>query len=172
MKFARIAVIVLLGSILWAADKNGEWSVFGGDPGSTKYSRLSQINKANVKQLQPIWQWKTGEKSLPQYKTVPTRFEVTPLMIDGAIYPFHTLQSNGGVGCNLRKGNLELRSASLWVGTKSNQREFRAASRNCHLVGRQVAQGLSAHAWAPDRDRCTDGTAHPSFRQRRRGGPD
>lgn len=87
MRFVQISLLfLLLGSILCAGDQDGEWPFFGGDPGSMKYSRLSQIHKANVKQLAPVWEWKTGEKPLPQYKTIPTKFEVTPLMIGDVLY--------------------------------------------------------------------------------------
>jgi quinoprotein glucose dehydrogenase len=33
----------------------GEWTRYGGDPGSTKYAPLDQINKDNVARLRVAW---------------------------------------------------------------------------------------------------------------------
>jgi quinoprotein glucose dehydrogenase len=58
-----------------------EWLYYGGDPGGTKYSTLSDINAANVLQLKLAWQWKHWETP-----PAPGFFESTPLMIDGVLY--------------------------------------------------------------------------------------
>ena len=63
-----------------------EWPYYGGDPGATHYSRLDQINRDNVGNLKVAWEWKTGEAPLPEFKTTPGMFEVTPLMIGGVLY--------------------------------------------------------------------------------------
>jgi quinoprotein glucose dehydrogenase len=60
--------------------------VHGGDPGQTKYSPLDRINRANVAGLKVAWEWKSGEKGMPEYKTTPGPFEGTPIMIDGVLY--------------------------------------------------------------------------------------
>jgi len=63
-----------------------EWPFYGGDQGSSKYSTLDQINRGNVRNLKVAWEWKTGEKPLPELKTAPGTFEVTPLAIGGVLY--------------------------------------------------------------------------------------
>ena len=63
-----------------------EWLYYGGDPGNSKYSPLTDINAGNVQRLQIAWQWKHWETPLPQYGTTPGFFESTPLMIDGVLY--------------------------------------------------------------------------------------
>ena len=63
-----------------------EWLYYGGDPGGTKYSALTDINAGNVQRLQVAWQWKHWETPLEEYKTAPGFFESTPLMIDGVLY--------------------------------------------------------------------------------------
>jgi len=63
-----------------------EWLYYGGDPGGTKYSALTDINAGNVQRLQVAWQWKHWETPLEEYKTAPGSFERTPLMIDGVLY--------------------------------------------------------------------------------------
>jgi len=61
---------------------NGEWRVYGGDAGSTKYSALDQINASNVKQLEIAWRWKAENFGpRPDYN-----WEVTPLMVGGILY--------------------------------------------------------------------------------------
>ena len=60
----------------------GEWRVYGGDAGNTKYSPLDQINASNVKDLEIVWRWKAENFGpRPDYN-----WEVTPLMIDGVLY--------------------------------------------------------------------------------------
>src|SRR5260370_38090214 len=40
--------------------KPGEWRYLNGDPMSTRYSALDQINKDNFKDLKIAWRWKTA----------------------------------------------------------------------------------------------------------------
>ncbi len=63
-----------------------EWPFYGGDQGGSKYSPLDQINRSNVHDLKLAWEWKTGEAPMPEFKTTPGMFEVTPLMIGGVLY--------------------------------------------------------------------------------------
>jgi quinoprotein glucose dehydrogenase len=51
------------------ANKNGEWSTYGGDLGNTKYSPLDQINKDNFGKLKIVWRWRSADGFLS--KTVP-----------------------------------------------------------------------------------------------------
>ena len=37
------------------------WSAYGGGPEQIRYSRLGQINRGNVKQLQQAWVYDSGE---------------------------------------------------------------------------------------------------------------
>jgi quinoprotein glucose dehydrogenase len=51
-----------------------EWPVFGGDQGATRFSRLDQINRANVGKLEQAWLFRTGmgpQGPLASLKTVP-----------------------------------------------------------------------------------------------------
>jgi quinoprotein glucose dehydrogenase len=63
-----------------------EWLYYGGDPGNSKYSPLTDINGGNIERLQVAWQWKHWETPLAEYGTTPGFFESTPLMIDGVLY--------------------------------------------------------------------------------------
>ena len=78
-------------SLLWAQ----EWNYYGGDAGGSRYSRLTQINKKNVKQLKTAWIFDTGDFS-DGAGASPTRssFEASPLVIGGVMYvttPFDRL---------------------------------------------------------------------------------
>ncbi|MEE2638280.1 MAG: pyrroloquinoline quinone-dependent dehydrogenase [Acidobacteriota bacterium] len=72
---------------------NGEWPVYGGDQGGTKYSALDQIDGSNFSDLQIVWRWDSVDAAL-DLETLRERlgqisirgFQVTPLMIDGTLY--------------------------------------------------------------------------------------
>src|SRR5439155_24455921 len=63
-----------------------DWPAYAGDPGSTHYSALDQINRGNVANLKQLWEWKTGEEPLAEFKTTPGMFEGTPLKIGNRLY--------------------------------------------------------------------------------------
>src|SRR5947207_14069271 len=83
MKTALIALLAagLPASAQYGA-KDGEWRFYGGDPGTTKYSPLDQINAANVKELKVVWQWKSQNFG----RRPDFNWEVTPLMVGGVLY--------------------------------------------------------------------------------------
>jgi quinoprotein glucose dehydrogenase len=61
---------------------NGEWAVYGGDPGHTRYAPLTQIDASNVGELEIAWRWHAGN-----YGSNPMiRSSTTPLMVDGVLY--------------------------------------------------------------------------------------
>ena len=68
------------------ADRQGEWTHYAADAAATHYSPLMQITRENVGELAPAWEWKPGEKALPQFGTRPGAFQNTPLMIDNMLY--------------------------------------------------------------------------------------
>ncbi len=62
--------------------KNGEWSTYGGDLGSTRYSPLDQINASNFSKLEVAWRFKTDSLGpRPEFQ-----YESTPLMVKGVVY--------------------------------------------------------------------------------------
>ncbi len=61
---------------------DGEWRYNGGDPGSTRYAPLDQINRDNVASLEVVWRWKSANFGpAPEYN-----YRTTPLMVDGVLY--------------------------------------------------------------------------------------
>ena len=78
----RLLAAIWLCPLLFAQ----EWPFYGGDQGGSKYSPLDQINRSNAGNLEVAWEWKTGEAPLPEFKTTPGNFEVTPIMLGGVLY--------------------------------------------------------------------------------------
>lgn len=66
----------------------GQWGNYGNDPGGMRYSPLTQIDAANVKNLKVAWTYQTGELKTYEGTKLASKaaFEVTPLMIDGVLY--------------------------------------------------------------------------------------
>ncbi len=78
----RTFALVLLPVLAFSQN----WPYYGGDQAGSRYSPLTGITRTNVANLQVAWEWKTGEAPLPEFKTTPGMFEVTPLEIDGVLY--------------------------------------------------------------------------------------
>ena len=77
-----------------------EWPEYGNDPGSSRYSPLSEINRSNVASLKVAWTYRTGDvsdgKGTWNGKKIWARstFEATPLMTDDTLYvatPFNRI---------------------------------------------------------------------------------
>jgi glucose dehydrogenase len=45
-----------------------------------------QIDRKNVRNLQKVWEWRTGEKPMEAYGTRPGMFEATPVIADNVLY--------------------------------------------------------------------------------------
>ena len=72
---------------------DGEWRSYGGDPGSTKYSPLDQIDAGNFSDLRIAWRWASADADvdLEAIGSDDERLSIfglqaTPLMVDGVLY--------------------------------------------------------------------------------------
>jgi quinoprotein glucose dehydrogenase len=69
-----------------------EWPTYGNDPGSSRYSPLTEITKQNVKYLKVAWTYRTGDVSDAtgtwngQKIWAKSTFEATPLVVDDTLY--------------------------------------------------------------------------------------
>ena len=63
-----------------------EWPAFGGDLASTKFSKLTDIDRSNVARLAKAWEWATGEAPNPEFRTRPGSFQATPLMLGDTLF--------------------------------------------------------------------------------------
>lgn len=66
-----------------AAGEN--WTAYGGSGSGTRYSSLSQITKDNVKDLQLVWEFRTGDRKGPDDPDEFTN-QATPLKIGDLLY--------------------------------------------------------------------------------------
>lgn len=60
-----------------------EWASYGRDPGGSKYSPAKQITRDNVRELAPVWTYRTGDFGRGDGAV---RDETTPLFVDGVLY--------------------------------------------------------------------------------------
>jgi len=63
-----------------------DWPHYGGDPGGTRFSPLTQIDKGNVVRLEIAWEYHTGDVSEGANGRPWSAFEATPIVVDGAMY--------------------------------------------------------------------------------------
>ncbi len=59
------------------------WPHYGNDPGGMRYSPLTQITKANVRNLAVAWTYRTGD--VPRKEQLAA-FEATPILVDRTLY--------------------------------------------------------------------------------------
>ncbi len=89
-----LLTLALCGSApTWAqrGTPEGRWPAYGGDPGSTKYSPLDQIDGNTVKQLSVVWRWDSPDNAIvtahrADLPMLPWAFKATPVMVDGVLY--------------------------------------------------------------------------------------
>src|SRR3954469_23203184 len=60
-----------------------DWPAYAHDAGGTKFSPARQIDRRNVKNLVPIWTYRTGDYALGGGMA---RDETTPLFVDNVLY--------------------------------------------------------------------------------------
>jgi quinoprotein glucose dehydrogenase len=84
----RAAVPVVLAAVALSAcggepgRDHREWRVSSGDRGGTRYSSLDQIDRTNVRSLEPVWIFRTGDMQKAPASTI----QCTPIVIDGTMY--------------------------------------------------------------------------------------
>ncbi|HEY7839093.1 MAG TPA: PQQ-binding-like beta-propeller repeat protein [Terriglobales bacterium] len=156
MKPSRLALIVLSGLTLLGAQAN--WSNPGNDPGGTKFSTLTQITPANVKDLKVAWTYKVTEKPGGF-----TGWEVTPLVINGVLYTSTTggtlLALNASTGAKLwefdaktvtPQSNFAPRGISYWPGDAQMPPAIVATLTNGYLIQVDLKTGkLTQHNGKP-----------------------
>ncbi len=124
MLVAVAGAVALLGPVSTVAQSN--WASYGQDQGASRFSKLNQINAANVSKLERAWTFHTGVKGAN---------EATPVVIDSVMY---ISASNGYfavdavTGTQIWKydaGDTTLRGVTYWPGdAKSPARIIGAVS--------------------------------------------
>lgn len=86
-----LLLLVLAGCDSGSGGVEGDrdWLYHGGDPGSTKFSPLAQVNADNVSQLEIAWRWESPDNALrathPKLAP-PFLHEATPIAAGGVLY--------------------------------------------------------------------------------------
>jgi glucose dehydrogenase len=106
---------ILAFAAFLSANAQTEWTSYGGDPGSQRYSKLKQIDTKNVQNLKRAWTFHTGDSS--------GFFESAPLVINSVVY--FTSPNAGVFALELETGkqiwkyeakNFTRRGLSYWPG--------------------------------------------------------
>src|SRR5215831_4706964 len=117
-----IASLFLIHSIIaQQGAKNGEWRVYGGESGSTRYTPLDQINRDNIKDLKVAWAWKS-DRLVPNAQAGS---ETTPIMVNGTLY-FTMDQRRFVIAADAASGE------TLWIYRPNEGERFDKAPRKIH----------------------------------------
>jgi quinoprotein glucose dehydrogenase len=87
---AFISVLAALfsgwGSTVGRTGGVADWPAYGRDPGGSRYSPLTEINRGNVKTLRVAWTHRTGAAGQKANSARKAAFEATPILVDGTLY--------------------------------------------------------------------------------------
>ena len=72
----------LLATACDRGQPNGDWRATGGDPGTTRYSPIAQVDRANVGKLRVAWTYHTGDAPSGERSEI----QATPIVVDGVLY--------------------------------------------------------------------------------------
>ena len=123
--------------IVKADTEPGLWLTYSGNYQGHRYSALTQISPANVKQLHPVW----------VYQMNNSRTEVSPIVVDGVMY---LTEANSVIAVDVHTGR------SLWSWIRPIPKDlqtvgFLRTNRGVAVIDRLVVVGtLDAHLVALD----------------------
>jgi quinoprotein glucose dehydrogenase len=75
-----LSITILLVIVIACKTTPAEWPVYGGNKAGTHYSTLTEIDTSNVAQLQPAWEYHTGDAG------ERTQIQVNPIVVNGILY--------------------------------------------------------------------------------------
>ena len=151
--------LLLLVSLQGGAQ--GDWPVYGRDPGGARFSPLTQITRDNVARLQVAWTYHTGMPDMSSMSHRPPALEVTPLVVDGLMYVItptgivaaldpatgvERWHYDAGVDPHRGYGDFASRGVSFWRDARSAPvnfcaRRVFAATIDARLVALDAATG-------------------------------
>jgi quinoprotein glucose dehydrogenase len=138
-----------------------DWPTYGRDPGGSRYSPLRQVTRSNVRYLEPIWVYRTGDWSDGTSGNPKTAFEATPIVVDGVLYVSTiygrviALEPETGreiwtfdphVDRAVRRAEIGNRGVATWVGPKREDgspapRRIFVATIDARLIAVDAATG-------------------------------
>src|SRR5579863_2919923 len=84
--FLGLAAALIATSLSPSGGPLDDWPFYGHDAGGMRYSRLTEINRANVSRLKVAWTFHTGDISDGSRNRQKSGFETTPILVDGTLY--------------------------------------------------------------------------------------
>lgn len=102
--------VSILSTTLWArgsfqGESQADWPTYGNDPGGSRYSAESQINRDTVARLKVAWSYRTGANQTKTQLIRKAAFEATPILVDGKLFlstPYdHVIALEPGTGTKL-----------------------------------------------------------------------
>jgi quinoprotein glucose dehydrogenase len=125
------------------------WPAYGGGPEQIRYSRLDQINRANVKQLQQAWLYDSGETG---------GLQTQPIVVDDVLYaitPTHkTFALRAATGDHLWtfdsgvKAQGPNRGVMYWSDGSSDRRIYAAVSRYVYALDAATGKPIASFGTA------------------------
>jgi quinoprotein glucose dehydrogenase len=139
MNFLRASSIVLcFAAVLAVAQKKPatyDWPIYGGTPENNHYSRLTQINRQNVKQLQIAWTYDTEESG---------GLQSSPIVVDGILYGLTPTEKvfalNAATGKQLWKfdsgikGTQPDRGLAYWSDSESPKNDSESPKKEKRII--------------------------------------
>ena len=125
------------------------WPGYGGGPEQIRYSRLDQINRANVKQLEQAWIYDSGETG---------GLQTQPIVVDGVLYaitPTHkTFALRAATGEHLWtfdsgvKARGPNRGVMYWSDGSSDRRIYAAVGRYVYALDAATGKPIASFGTA------------------------
>ena len=81
---------VLLAAATVSASTYSGWPAYGGAPGGGHYSSLDQINRANVRDLEVAWHYRSGDAERHERTGSGASYEPTPIFHNDLLYTCST----------------------------------------------------------------------------------
>jgi len=144
---------------------DSDWPAYGRDPGGSRYSPLTQIDRDNVKNLKVAWTYRTGAADVKGRSTHNAAFEATPIFVDGTLYlstPFNrvialdplkgTERWSFDPKVDLTTGYSEVtsRGVSSWADGRSGKRRIYVATIDARLIALDATTGEPCKDFARD----------------------
>ncbi|HXN00049.1 MAG TPA: pyrroloquinoline quinone-dependent dehydrogenase [Candidatus Dormibacteraeota bacterium] len=80
-----VALLLAVGAHAQVSGNAG-WGNYGGDPGGTRYSAATQINRGNVEKLRLAWSYRTGALEQKTELVRKAAFEATPILVENKLF--------------------------------------------------------------------------------------
>jgi quinoprotein glucose dehydrogenase len=163
-----LALVLAVGALAQNKTKvsdASEWPAYGRDPGGSRYSPLTQINRDNVKNLKVAWSYRTGAADVKGRSAHNAAFEATPIFVDGTLYlstPFNRVIALDPLKGTARwsfdpkvdptSGYSEVssRGVSSWADRRSGKRRIYVATIDARLIALDATTGEPCKDFARD----------------------